>query len=432
MLTVRRILVTTLLLSLAGCAGPPPEPEEGYQAFVGATVIDGLGNPPIEDAVILVRDGRIEGVGTRAQLPPPPTAAPIDVSGKTIIPGLIVGHGHVGATKGLEADPKFYTEENILDQLRLYARYGVTTVTSLGGDGEEAIRLRNAQDTPDLDRARIFVAGKVVDAKTPDAARKMVDENVAMKVNFIKIRVDDNLGATKKMPRDVSKAIIDQAHRKGVKVAAHLYYLGDAKALLEDEVDFIAHSIRDKEVDAELVQTLLKKEVCLCPTLTREVSTYVYESVPDFFSDPFFLKEADPAVLEQLKDPERQKKIQSNKAAQQYKVALDMAMKNLKTLADSGVKIVFGTDTGPPARFQGYFEHMEMELMAKAGLSPLQIIQSATGDAAQCLGLYSIGSIKAGNWADMVVLGKNPLDDINNTKSIESVWIAGNQVPGKN
>ena len=419
------------LLILGACAGPPPEPEEGLYAFVGARVIDGSGNPPIEDAVLVVRDGRIEAVGPQSALPPPRTAHQVDVTGKTIIPGLIDAHGHVGATKGLEAKPEFYTEENILDQLGLYARYGVTTVNSLGGDREAAVKLRDVQETADLDRARIYVAGKVVDARTAAAARKMVDENDAMKVDWIKIRVDDNLGSTRKMKPDVYQAIIAHSHQSGYKVAAHLYYQQDAKDLLAAEVDFIVHSVRDEEVDDDLIAALVKNEVCLCPTLTREVSTFVYESEPDFFSDPFFLKEADPEVIKQLKDPERQKKIRESKSAQQYKTALEVASKNLKKLSDGGVRIAFGTDTGPPARFQGYFEHLELELMVKAGLSPMQAIVSATGDAAKCLNLYRLGTLAQGKWADMIVLNENPLDDIKNTRTIDAVYIAGNAVPGK-
>ena len=106
-----------------------------------------------------------------------------------------------------------------------------------------------------------------------------------------------------------------------------------------------------------------------------------------------------------------------------------MASVNLKKLADAGVKIAFGTDSGPPARFQGYFEHLELELMAKAGLSPKQIIVSATGDAAGSLGLEDVGTLEPGKWADFIVLTDNPLEDIKNTRSIESVWIAGNRVP---
>ena len=424
------ILSITILIARCG-GGPPPEPEAGLYAYVGATVIDGTGNPPVEDAVLVVRDGRIEALGSRADMPPPRTAAQVDVTGKTIIPGLINAHGHVGQARGLAAGPEVYTKENVLSQLQLYARYGVTTVISLGGDGPEAIALRDAQDTAALDRARIYAAGAVIEGATPAAATKMVDDNAAAKVDWIKIRVDDNLGSGRKMPPNIYEAVIQRAHSKGLRVAAHLYYLADAKDLIDKEVDFIVHSVRDQAVDQELIDALVSNEICLCPTLTREVSAFVYESEPDFFKDPYFLKEADPAVLDQLKDPARQKGIQESKSAQQYKKALEMASANLKTLADNGVTIAFGTDSGPPARFQGYFEHMELELMVKAGLTPMQAILSATGQAAECLNLHRVGTLAQGKWADMIVLNADPLADIKNARSVDSVYIAGNKVPAK-
>ncbi len=426
------VLIAVFVCLIAGCGSPPPpEPVPGLKAFVGATVMDGTDSPPIENAVLVVQDGRVKALGTVNDLDVPPGAETIDVSGKFITPGFINTHGHVGGTRGLDAGPEVYTEENILSQLALYARYGVTTVNSMGGDGEAAIRIRDAQETADLDRARIYTAGSVVVGDTPDKARAEVDANSAMKVNFIKIRVDDNLGATKKMTPEVYQAVIDQAHTKGRRVEAHLYYLEDAKGLLNADVDIIAHSVRDKEVDDELINLLKEKDVCLCPTLTREVSTFVYEGVPEFFSDPFFSKEADPAVLEALKDPKRQKGVQTNKAAQQYKKQLAVASANLKKLADAGVTIAFGTDTGPPARFQGYFEHMELDMMADAGMTPTQILVAATSNPARCLKLLELGLLQSGKWADLNVFAQDPSADIKNTKSLESVWIAGNRVPDK-
>ena len=174
---------------------------------------------------------------------------------------------------------------------------------------------------------------------------------------------------------------------------------------------------------------LVQKGVCYSPTLTREVSTFVYEDVPDFFDDPFFLKEADPKAIEQLEDPDRQRAMRHSRSAQHYKEALKVALSNLRPLADGGVKIAFGTDAGPATRFQGYFEHMELALMAEGGLTPMEIIVSATGDAARCLGLDDVGTLERGKWADFVVLAENPLDDIENSRTIESVWIAGNEVP---
>ena len=430
---LRGTLLTSLIaLAIVGCSSPPPpEPVPGLKAYVGASVFDGSGNI-VEDAVLVVRDGRVAGLGSAENLPVPPGAEEIDLNGKFITPGFINAHGHVGGTRGLETGDDVYTKENILDQLGLYARYGVTTINSLGGDGPEAVEVRDAQDTPDLDRARLYVAGKVVEGNTAKKVRAEVDANAAMRVDWIKIRVDDNLGTTRKMKPEVFQAVVDQSHKAGQRVAAHLYYLEDGIELIRAEVDFIAHSVRDQPVDETFVRGMLETEKCLCPTLTREVSTFVYESTPEFFSDPFFTKDADPAVLEQLKDPARQKKIAESKSAQEYKKALETASQNLRTLSAAGVTIAFGTDTGPPARFQGYFEHMEMGLMAKAGMDPYSILLSATGNAARCLRLYEVGVLSAGKWADFNVFAKNPWEDIANTHSLESVWIAANRVPDKN
>ncbi len=230
------------------------------------------------------------------------------------------------------------------------------------------------------------------------------------------------------MPEEIYQPVIAKAHELGLPLASHLYYLEDAKSLLQSGTDFIAHSIRDQLVDSVLIALLRAKKVCYCPTLTREVSTFVYEDTPEFFDDPFFLREADTQVIEQLKDPERKQRIKNSQSAQAYKQALETAKQNLKILVDAGIHISFGTDSGPPARFQGYFEHLEMELMAEAGLSPMQIIVSATGAAANCMGFKDLGTLEVGKWADFIVLKKNPLDDIKNSRSIESVWIAGNPI----
>ncbi len=420
----RHVPAIIAVVAAAACTSGGDGP---VTAFVGATIIDGSGAPPIENAVLLVRAGRIEAVGPAADVSVPESAERVDVAGRTIIPGLINAHGHIGATRGLENNQ--YSGENVVRQLRLNARYGVTTVNSLGGDGAEGVQVRDVQNATGLDRARLLVAGAVVTGDTPEEAQSAVDENIAMNVDFIKIRVDDNLGTSAKMAPEVFQAVIDRAHEQGVRVASHLYYLEDAKALLRAGTDFVAHSVRDQAVDAELIELMNERDVCYSPTLTREISTFVYESVPEFFGDPFFLLEADPAVLETLQEPDRQRRVRENRGAQQYKQALVVAMGNLRPLVDGGVRIAMGTDTGPPARFQGYFEHMELALMAEAGLTPMEILQSATGDAAACLGLDDVGTLEARKWADFVVLRANPLEDIKNTRSIESVWIAGNRVP---
>jgi imidazolonepropionase-like amidohydrolase len=311
----------------------------------------------------------------------------------------------------------------------LYARYGVTTVVSLGDDREAGFQLRAENDRPDLNRSRLYVAGPVISAKTPDEARNAVDAVAKLRPDWIKIRVDDNLGTTEKMRPDVYRAVIARAHEHQLRVAAHIFYLADAKDLLRAGVDYLAHSVRDAPVDREMVDLMKARNVCLCPTLMREVSTFVYESRPSFFDDPFFKRDADPNVIAALQDPSRMAGVAASTSAQQYKRALDVARANVKTLHDAGIRLAAGTDTGPPARFQGYFEHLELEEMVKSGLTPAQTIASATGVAAQCLGLDErVGTLQPGRSADFLVLTKNPLNDIRDTRTIESVWIDGNRM----
>jgi imidazolonepropionase-like amidohydrolase len=397
-------------------------------AFTGARVIDGTDRAPVDNATIVVRDGRIAAVGPSGRVTVPAGAERVSLAGKTVIPGLINAHGHVGNTVGLQQGQ--YSAENVLRDLRTYAAYGVTTVFSLGDDQEAGFKARDSQRTPTLDRARLFVAGPVLAPKSPEDARRLVDEDAAMKVDIVKIRVDDNLGTTPKMPPEIYRAVIDEAHKKGLRVAVHMFYLDDARGVLESGADFIAHSVRDKDVDDGTIAMLKIRDVCVCPTLTREVSTYIYESTPSWFSDPMFLKYADPKAVEQLKEPARQEQMRNSRSAQRYKVALEVASRNLKKLSDAGVKIAMGTDTGPPARFQGYFELMELELMAKAGLTPRQVLASATRDAARCQKLDAeLGTLEPNKWADFVALDADPLVDIANTRKISAVYIAGNKVP---
>ena len=428
---VRFSLLVALSLAVTSCAAPEPEPVEptpGLTAFTGARLIIGNGDTVIENGTLVVRDGRIEAAGDTVEVPA--DARQVDASGKTIMPGLVNAHGHVNSVRGLESDPAFYTEEHVEYQLGRYARYGVTTVFSLGGGGPAGFSVRDRQG-PDLDHARLYLAGPIITADSTEQAVEQVNAAADIGADLIKIRVDDNLGASQKMPSDVYAAVIETAHERGLRLAAHLYYLDDAKGLLEAGADLIAHSVRDEAVDDRLVALLKENDVCYCPTLMREVSTFVYESRPEWFDDPFFLKEADPAVIEELASPAYQEQIQNSRTAPIYKAALERAKTNLKALADAGVGIAMGTDSGPAGRFQGYFEHGELELMVEAGLTPLRTIVASTGDAARCMRVDDeLGTLEAGKRADFVVLNANPLDDIRHTRDIESVWIAGNPVSG--
>ena len=418
------------LFLLAACS----QEHSDVTAFVGADIWDGTGSEMVSNGVILVEGGRIREAGLESEVVIPSGSQIEDLSGRTIVPGLINTHGHVGGVLGLESG--HYNRDNLIRQLRLYADYGITTVNSLGGDGSEGKLLRDEQAVSDLNRARLYIAGEVITGTTREEVLEVLSENAELGVDWMKIRVDDNLGSTLKMSEELYSVIIDTSHELGFRLASHLFYLEDAKGLLRAGTDFIAHSVRDVVVDEEFLSLLRQSGICYSPTLTREVSTFVYENRPDFFDDPFFLEHPDPEVtalrsyvLEELSEPSRQQAVRENVSAQGYKRALPVAMENLNKISDAGLPIGFGTDTGPAGRFQGFFEHMELVLMERSGMSSEQILRSATGQAAKCLGLEEeIGTLQADRWADFIVLTENPLEDVRNMRTIESVWIAGNRI----
>ncbi len=414
------------LLAFGGCASEPP-PLPGVTAFTGATLWDGTGSAAVDNAVLVVDHGRIAAAGAAGEVEIPPGAQVEDLSGKTVVPGFINAHAHASDVMGLETG--HYGRENLIRQLGLYARYGVTSIASLGGDGPEAAALRDEQDE-NLDRARIWIAGEVIASGTPEEAAESVARSLALPADFLKMRVDTNLGANERVSSETIERVMELGREAGKRVTTHIFYLDDAKEVLRAGSGLIAHSVRDQPVDEEFLELMKEKDVCYVPTLVREISTFVYSEVPEFFEDPFFLKDADPAVLEELKDPERMAGVAENRSAQGYREHYPIAMANAKAVADAGVKIAFGTDTGPAGRFQGYFEHIETGEMSEAGLTAEQILLSATGDAAACLGIDGVGTLTAGNWADFIVLDEDPLADIAALRSIDRVVVAGNTVPG--
>jgi len=378
---------------------------------------------------LAVTDGKITSVGSAVSVKAPPGAQVVDVSGKYVMPGIINLHGHVGLPSNVAQE-----------QLGTYARYGVTTVVSLGTDLDEMFDVRAAQGgRPNV--ARLYTAGRGFILKTaaPNPTRfaidsvaevkPRIDELAAKKADFVKVWVDDNFGRGQKLSPDITSTIISEAHKHGIKAVAHIVNLSDAKQLIAAGLDGLAHSVRDKEVDAELIGAMKQRGAWqMAPTLTREISTYIYAERPKFLDEPFFTRGTPAGGIEQVTNPQFMNRMKNDPDFERNRGLLVMAKRNLKKLSDAGVKLGFGTDTGPTGRFQGYFEHMEMELMVEAGLTPMQVIAAATKSGAEFLGARDRGTLEAGKWADLIVMTKNPLEDIRNTKSLEAVWIAGKLV----
>lgn len=407
------------------------------------TLIDGTGRVPVGDSAMIITDGKISWVGLATKLKAPAGVAVTDLTGKFVMPGIIDSHVHLGLVDGIAQDLKYYTRENVERQLRLYAAYGVTSVQVLGTDKDEIHDIVSDIRADPAGRARVWTAGRGVvfkgsyggvpglDAQvaTPAEARAMVDREAAKGSDFIKLWVDDEFGdIAERMPPGISSAVIAEAHKDGKKAVAHIFYYNNARELTREGVNGFAHSVRDRAVDAPLLTAMKAKGVWqIAATLSREAS-FTYDLLP-FVDDPFFSRGVTPAVIEELKSPARRQRLAAGPHFAQYPGVLKIAMENFGREAKAGIPYGMGTDSGPTARFPGYFAHWELELMVKSGITPLQALTAATSRNASFMGATAVGTIAPGKAADLLVLDKDPTADIRNTRAIDSVYLAGEQVP---
>jgi imidazolonepropionase-like amidohydrolase len=409
-----------------------------------ATVIDGTGSPAREHLDITLRRGLIESVSPASQAHAA-GASVIDCTGKTVIPGLVSAHSHLGVLlNNTEQSPDAYTRGNVTAALNQFERYGVTTMLSLGLNRDLVYDLRGQQRAGALGGATLLTAGRgigvtngappfavaadqVYRPTTADEARHDVDEMAAHHVDIVKIWVDPLHGKVPEMPPTIYAAVIDEAHKNRLHVAAHEYQLGDAKQLVEDGIDVLAHSVRDQAVDAAFVQSMLQHHTWYIPTLALDEAFYIYATNPEIMQTHFFKQAAGPQLLAKLKGPA------SPQAAQSQQDEA-MGRRNVKTLYDAGVQIAFGTDSGAaPGRIPGFSEHRELEDLVQAGLTPLQALTIATGQTGKLLHTLdptvNVGLISPGFSADVIVLSGDPLNDIRNTRRIVAVYHRGRPVP---
>ena len=382
--------------------------------FEGAQLIVGDGNDPIENSAFVVENAHFTQVGKAGELTVPEDVKRVDLSGKTVMPAIIDTHVHLG-TAAVGQPP--YSREKLIDGLQRKAYYGVAAAAGLGLDlGDTAFQLRN-EIIPNA--AQHLTAGRGITRPEPGRseipywvtteaeAREAVQELAANKADLVKIWVDDRGGKYEKLTPDLYGAIIDEAHTHGIRVTAHIFTLEDAKGLLRAGIDGFAHSIRDTDVDDELVELVKERpNVWLVPNLPgRGVA-----------SDLSWLSgTVKPDALKKLQDAS----VDRPRAQQSFAIQA----RNLVRLHKEGMTVALGTDGG-----FGWSPHAEMEDMVAAGLTPAQVIVAATRTAAKILRLDHLGTVEAGKSASFIVLDKNPLDDITNTRHINSVYLRGTAV----
>jgi len=395
-----------VFLGLVG-AGAPLAGQSPATAYVGARLITGDGSV-VENAVVVVRDGRFAAAGRQGEVQIPAGATRVDLTGKTLMPALVNAHVHLGGTQ----------RDAIVAQLEHSAYYGVGAVVSLGSDpGDLALQLRS-EVLPGA--ARLRSAGRGITRPepgraeipywidAPEEARQAVRELAANKVDIVKIWVDDRNGQYEKLTPDLYGAVLEEARAQGLRVTAHIFTLEDAKGLIRAGLDAFAHGIRDQDIDDELVALWREAgDVVLVPNLPDR-------AVP---TDLGWL--AGTVSAAQIRLMEEQMTLDRPAARESFGIQA----RNLARLHAEGARIAFGTDGSVP-----WAAHVELEDMVAAGMSPADAIIAATRNSAEFAGLDDMGVVEAGRSADFIVLDANPLDDITNTRRISDVILRGEAV----
>lgn len=407
--TKSRLAVVALAaaVSAAACGGAEPEPElAGVTAYEGARIIVGDGGV-IETGTLVVDQDRLTAVGDSASVEVPEGAARVDLTGRTVMPGIVDTHVHLRSED----------RATLVEDLQRKAYYGVAAVLSLGrGTGDAAFGVRD-EVVPDA--ARYYTVDRGITAPEPgrtevpywitteEEARAAVQELATKGLDWIKIWVDDRGGQFDKLTPELYGAVIDEAHGHGLKVTAHVYSLEDAKGLLAAGIDAFAHGIRDMDIDDEVVEMFFERpEVVLVPNLPG----------PGVAADLSWLSGTIPA--------DRLAEMQAQQADRpEAQEAFGIQARNLSRMSAEGVTIAFGTDGGA-----GWSPHTEMEDMVRAGMTASDVIVAATQTSAAMMGLDDLGTLAAGKSADFIVLEANPLEDITNTRRIADVYLRGEAV----
>ncbi|WP_025290245.1 amidohydrolase family protein [Sphingomonas sanxanigenens] len=437
--------LTLLVATLAALLLPMPAAAQDATVVEAGTLFDG--RAVIEDARMVIRDGRVVAVGPRDKVAIPDGAAIVDRRGRFVMPGLIAGHSRVGTVSGIEHGGRHYSRETVARDLAQFQRYGVVAVNALGMNRPLFHQLRRDFNGPDHGGADLYGAGPgigVIGGAPPEARMNTMPDQVARPANpeearaavrtmadagvdVIKIWLDALGTGAPRMPPDIYAAVIAEAHARGLPVAAHIRDLADAKAVLAAGADIIGHGVRDQPVDDAFIALLRERGAWYMATINIDEANYLYAEHPEWLDDPFFRQALNPALEARLRDAAWRRETLAGADGARKAVAMNIA--NLRTLHAAGARIGLGTDSGGTAlRIPGFAEHRELELSVATGLSPGEALTAATWGNAQMLRLQDRGTLAPGAVADFLVLDADPTRDIRATRTLREVWRSGRKV----
>ena len=450
------LIALAATLASTAFAAPP-----GASVIVNGTVIDPGSGKVLPNAAIRIEGDHIAAIIQNSTDFKAKGETVIDAKGKFVLPGYIDTHVHFFQSGGLFTRPdgvdlnsvRPYREEvdlinkNLNDTFKRYLRCGITSVVDIGGPLWN-FKMRKIGNLT-VPAPRVAAAGPLISSvsrpqldlgdppivkiDTPEEGREMVQKLAAHKPDYIKIWYIVNPENPVEKFRPVVHAVIEESHRLKLRVAVHATELEAARASAEEGAELLVHSVTDKPVDEAFVKLLKDKGTILTPTLVvfeRYGRTFAHklDLTPEekAWGNPEVIATLDVTKLPEDKMPDRIKKAMANaeQVLDGINKTYDIALKNLKTLEDAGVTIATGTDAGNIGTIHGPAIFREFQLMKQAGLTPMQILQCTTANAAKTFGGETgakIGSLKPGNFADLVILKSNPLDDIKNASDIETV-----------
>ena len=411
--------------------------------FEGARLITGDGSAPIENSAFVIQNNRFTTVGRKGEVQAPPGATRVDLTGKTVIPGLVDVHSHFGFLNQRDGSMSKanFNRENLLDHLRRYAYHGFAASISMGTDfGELPYQLRE-EVNPGAALYRTVGRGLAYPGSGPndparndvpyvvttvEQARQAVRDLAPHRPDFVKIWVDDRNKTQKKLTPDLYGAAIDEAHKYNLRAIAHVFDLEDAKGLVRAGIEGFTHLVRDAEIDDEFLQ-LLRAHPGVFVTPNLGVTSRAMDAGrPAWLDDPLLHETIPPGEIKRL---ENQFSNRKPEALANTRRSWDLQVRNLKKMREAGVRIVLGSDSaGDPGRTMGWHAIWELDAMAKAGMTPADVIVASTRDAAATLKLDQLGVVAPGKSADFVVLNANPLENIANTRKIYKVYLRGEEV----